>query len=47
MLLPPVPTQTTTTPHSYYPNLRAGQSINRNVARDAAHMAAGLLTSAA
>jgi hypothetical protein len=30
--LPPVSTQATTIPHSYYPNLRAGQSINRNVA---------------
>jgi hypothetical protein len=29
--LPPVPTQVTTTPHTYYPNLRAGQSVNRNV----------------
>jgi hypothetical protein len=44
--LPQVPTQITTTPHSYYPNMRAGQSINRNVAaRRCTQGRAGFLTS--
>jgi hypothetical protein len=44
--LPPVPTQVTNTPHSYYPNMRAGQSINRNVAqRRCTQSRAGFITS--
>jgi hypothetical protein len=30
--LPPVPVQTRTTPHTYYPGMRSGQSLNRNIA---------------
>jgi hypothetical protein len=44
--LPPVPAQVTTTPHSYYPNMRVGQSINRNVATHRCTQSrAGFLTS--
>ena len=44
--LPPVLNQVSTTPHSYYPSMRAGQSANRNVApRRCTQGRAGFLTS--
>jgi hypothetical protein len=44
--LPPAPPRVSNTPHTYYPSLRAGQSINRNVApRRCTQSRAGFLTS--